>query len=149
MILANKFQNLNEYLNEATSLYNGGLVISNEKTLVYIMPLMTFGKHVGDNYFEFVEDGDAYILSFVSKKGSKEYVKTSSQRIYDDLTFEEWEIFADEILKLHMGKQEYLKFVAGDFLKNLENQAVPNSKSGCMVLLSFFVLSIFSIIIFS
>jgi 3-dehydroquinate dehydratase len=107
------FPNLAEFLQEISSAYKGGFKSDNGYRMSFIMPLYTFGHHVGDNYFELEKKINGYIFSFVSKKGSSEKVITSSHEVYKDLSFEEWNKLIDSVLKRHMQKPEYIKFATG------------------------------------
>lgn len=145
MNIQSEFNNLNYYLQEACKEFGGRLITSSKQKLIYIMPLYTFGKHMGDNYFEFEAKNDEYVLSFISKKRNRALIRTTLTGITKDYTLEEWHEYIEDILKSHMQKPEYLKFASGDFDKEMERQLTGKGK-GCLVPLLFFIL--FSTLIF-
>jgi hypothetical protein len=128
--LKSQFPNLSEMLREMTSAYKGGFKSDNGNHLVYMMPVFTFGHHTGDNYFELDKRDNGFILSIVSRNGSKEVVRTPSQRISKDLSSEEWDNFIDSLLREHIVKPEYPEFAAGKVGKAMERKLTGR---GCLV----------------
>lgn len=114
-----------------TSNYKGGFKSDNGNRMSFIMPIFTFGHHTGDNYFELDRSNNGFIFSIVSRKGSKEVLRTSSEELYKDKSFEEWDIFIDEIIKKHIIKPEYSIFAAGDVGRDFDRKLTGQGR-GCL-----------------
>jgi hypothetical protein len=135
-MLRQKFPNLSELLQDKTELFNGGFVSDDGTKLLYKMPVLTFGHHVGDNWIVVEEGVLGYIISFQSKVGSNLMVKTTSKKeYYNDLQITDWDVVLNEILSAHIVKPEYIDFTVGKVGKKMERQ-LTGQNSGCMV---FFV----------
>ena len=107
------FPNLFDLLCELSSNYNGGLKSDDGYRMSFIMPVFTFGKHVGDNYFEIEKKINGYVFSYVSKKGAVEKARTSSFELFKDLSFKDWDEIIDNVLRRHIIKPEYIEFATG------------------------------------
>jgi hypothetical protein len=148
-MLTREFSNLTDFLEAATSSFNGGFISEDSNRMAFMMPVHTFGHHVGDNWLILEKAPEGFIFSIESRVGSRVKAKTSSISAYvEDLSFEEWNEEVDEVLLRHTQKPEYLLFAQGKVGKRFEKQITGNN-SGCLVTivtLLFFSFSLFFLI---
>lgn len=109
---------------------------SNSKVLSYGMSYIVYGNKLADIYIDLNKYEDFVYVSFASYKGLIEKAKTTGERIYEDLSVEEWIGVIAEVMNKHNANPDHAQLVM-DFTRGKVRggQTTSVKNSGCMVTL--------------
>jgi hypothetical protein len=114
---------------------------SNSKVISHGMSYIVYGNKLADIYIDLNKHEDFVYVSFASYKGLVEKAKTTGERIYEDLTVEEWIGTIADVMNKHNANPSHAQLVM-DFTRNKvsSSQTASVKNSGCMFTLLLLIL---------
>lgn len=118
---------------------------SNSKAFSHMMSYIVFGNKLGDISIDLNKYEDFVYLSIHTYAGFKERAKTTGERIYRDLSLEEWIEEIASVTNKHNVNPRHLQVVKDFTEKKINSGGTPSSKnSGCVVGLLLLTVPLFS-----
>ena len=116
---------------------------SNSRILVHVMSYKFLGKKIGDIYINLNKYKDFVYISFSTNKGISEKARTTGDRIYADLSVEDWQETLTELGNKHNNNPNHTQLLR-EFNSRSGESRQPQSvnNSGCMVSLLFLVIPV-------
>ncbi len=143
-MLRDKYKAIDKLLENVASRFNGRLFQENNTMFSYILPVYTFGVHVGDNLVIVEEKHLGCLFRIESKLGSQLIVQTSSTDYMNEflpiITCNE---IINEVLFTHTQKPQYIEFCKGNSNRKIRNKSIGQESRGCMSIFIFIIICIF------
>lgn len=118
---------------------------SNSKVISHGMSYIVYGNKLADIYIDLNKHEDFVYVSFASYKGLTEKAKTTGERIYEDLSVEEWIGTIADVMNKHNANPNHAQLVMDFTRKKVSGgQTASVKNSGCMVTLLLLILPVAS-----
>ncbi len=116
---------------------------SNSKVISHGMSYIVYGNKLADIYIDLNKHEDFVYVSFASFKGLTEKAKTTGERIYEDLSVEEWIGTIAGVMNKHNANANHAQLVMDFTRKKVSGgQTTSVKNSGCMLTLLLLILPI-------
>lgn len=148
MDLKNEYPNYAIAINQMKDTTDLTQCKSNSNVLSYGMSYVVYGNKLADIYIDLNKHEDFVYISFASFKGLTEKAKTTGERIYKDLSVEEWRGIIAQVMNQHNANPNHAQLVMDFTRKKVSNTSTTSGKnSGCMVSLILIFLPVISFIL--
>ncbi|UBZ08260.1 hypothetical protein LDL76_06000 [Salegentibacter mishustinae] len=139
MNLKNEYPNYLRAINQMKDTTDLTLFRSNSKVLSHIMSYVVYGNKLADIYIDLNKHEDFIYISFSSYKGLTEKAKTTGERIYKDLSVEEWIGTIANVMNKHNANPRHAQ-LAINLTRNKIGSSQTHSvkNSGCIITLLLF-----------
>lgn len=119
-------------MKDSTDLTQG---LSNSRIISNVMSYSVFGNKLADIYIDLNKYEDFVYVSFSSMKGISEKARTTGERIYEDLSVDDWRENIAVVMNKHNANPNHTQLVMDFTNRRLGSSQTSGKNSGCMVTL--------------